>query len=1773
MEPDLVQPVNLDTNPPVTNPVSIDTNAPGAVQPSAPVADVRSKKVSYSMGELLGKSQQEIYSSIMQGQEGQLREQASAALDVKNEAARQDYLINIAKQNNLTFTPDQLDQLRKKPSDPNSVFEDGYAAKVLGNIFSTSAVMDETNLPTAMSAAPTVVSSDMDKAKDHLSNYEYARRKNEDLTQTYENQGWLPWVSDQAKQAIPFFSYLKLHQWFSEQGTFENFLPGQNLEQQTRELLRLPGPEFRTRLDDILSRLDPTMAKQYSDAVLGMSSTDVGLANLNTAIDLSVLPLAKGIDAGLKAVIGTRTAMKDVIKEVAQSSAPNTATIAEGLGDTSTAAVLRATDKITADMQGTETRAANSPNINTMNDPIRMAKEALPSGLITDTANIAANPGPLSRELLNRILQDQDVASKGIVSVIAETAKVQKISIEEATPIVMNRIKEEVKSQNPGIKNAIADIGNPVWNNISNTYNFPIKLFNWTAEQFSTEAAAKRFATEHGIQEYGIEGKAGARYYIPEAAVKRGWETKSRLGEVRSTPEGVRVFTDDGIEVQTSLKPAPGMIPIEVGEKGVVKFHPTLRTDEEITKATIEQKGLGYHLQIWKSLNEGQDIIKDLMVNLESTKSIASQDGVGAWFNSIFPVGYMRTSDATLSPFEVLQRKTATYSISNYQKLLQGEVKYIQDVARGRVRVDPVTGEDRNGIVSYISTLSPITNYQAKNRWEDFKRALAAAPGIKDPVTGRNGYLLANPYEINEFWREKFKRSASFEEIRAWLAFKRLYEDDRVFRSVREYSFKARLGAEQHQITFIDKTGEKIQSGFFDATQHKSLPGGDYPIMIADGGTPRVKLTSKLGNEYKELNKKVDTGEYVVSEIYAPENRPLKSVPGVGYNYIRYIVAPAANRETKPLSWEQVNRLNGTHFNYDFSHSIKEANVLETRAGNTTIHSYEGDKTFMFVNGNAQGRQIVNVLNKVKEHLRGQDEIAARDVFENGLKGEQGPAMEWKDFLSRTRSKKDEFGNTIPAQININEPYKVVPKGRNILDMDDSLSRRYGNYNDQGEFQSTFQDRTKSGSLSRQYQVGYTQERDAEDMMSLRNIGSKNNPIYKYEPAKMVDPIVTMNRALNQITRSTVMDDMRISAIEGWLREAEGLLKKPNDDISAVRSASWYYFKNADSRDAFKAGADPTVVANLLSNRFKIQQFLGQPSKYDLFMHDTSQKLADWMYDTMGPKGEMVPTWLFTKTTSPVSMLRAMAYHAKLGLFAVPQLLTQSQTYFTIAALAPRSAPAGAYAAMLTQWSKFATNPEFIDTLDHWATKMSLPGFHGFKPGEFKEALTELNNRGFANVGGEYGTLDTQLRTNYFRGLVGDVLDAGQSFFKMAEQNVRYGAWFTAYKEYKAANPSKISLTRTDWDKILGRADDMSGNMSRASASILQSGPLSLTGQFLTYQAHVAELYWGKRIGDTLAERNLARFRMNLIYGSMFGIGGAAGVAGFPITQAIRQYAQENGYVVGDNWYSSMFHEGLPAAGLAWLTSPDGSPQKGNWYNIQDKFGIGGLTFFTDAMRSDQKWYSWLGGAATSIAGNTWTNSKALRTSSWDLIHGSMMTGREEDEAFPMKMEDWLDMFNEASEFNQVRKTATAIATGRWLSKNEGYQGEVSKANAIFMGLTGLNMTQAADNYIVSQNIKDHQEKQKEALNEYVKEIHRSIIDANNNDWPSFKQHVTRAYGYLKRENYPIEDYPKAAAIAGKDWEGRISSIREEFYTKNVPAGKEETYGSAWERFLKTQEK
>lgn len=524
----------------------------------------------------------------------------------------------------------------------------------------------------------------------------------------------------------------------------------------------------------------------------------------------------------------------------------------------------------------------------------------------------------------------------------------------------------------------------------------------------------------------------------------------------------------------------------------------------------------------------------------------------------------------------------------------------------------------------------------------------------------------------------------------------------------------------------------------------------------------------------------------------------------------------------------------------------------------------------------------------------------------------------------------------------------------------------------------------------------------------------------------------------------------------------------------------------------------------------------------------------------------IVPLWMLQHVHDPVTFMRSMTFHAKLGLWAIPQLLVQSQTFATILAVSPFHGSAGTYATMLHQWARINASPEILRSLDNMATKISIFGQSRWKPGEFIEARELLNRTGFEKVAGEYANLNTALKTDFIGNDAKSLLNAGTVFFREGEKSTRLGAWYTAYREFREANPTG-PISKTDIGKILQRADLLTVNMSRASNSMLHQGVFSLPTQFLTYQFRMAELFMGSRLGGTTTERMLARGRLALFYAALYGAPSAIGLTGLPLANSIREEAIKRGYQVGDNFLSTLIDQGIPHMMAAWITG-NGDWKKGNNYNIGDRFGSPGFTILNDALKSDHAWWQLVGGAS----GTTLLNTLTAGNNFFHVI-GSMLAPKNEDKAFPLKLDDFVDIFKEVSSVNQAWKLIAAVNTGKWMSKNEGYIGDVTKANAAFMALTGLSPQQQDDAFLKSEIKKEEVAFQKETLKEFVKEYRRGIQAAREGNPQQAQDYYKRAFTRLEIAGFPMDKKATAISIATKDYESQIQSQDYDFAFKNVP--------------------
>jgi hypothetical protein len=270
------------------------------------------------------------------------------------------------------------------------------------------------------------------------------------------------------------------------------------------------------------------------------------------------------------------------------------------------------------------------------------------------------------------------------------------------------------------------------------------------------------------------------------------------------------------------------------------------------------------------------------------------------------------------------------------------------------------------------------------------------------------------------------------------------------------------------------------------------------------------------------------------------------------------------------------------------------------------------------------------------------------------------------------------------------------------------------------------------------------------------------------------------------------------------------------------------------------------------------------------------------------------------------------------------------------------------------------------------------------------------------------------------------------------------------------------------------------------------------TLQFLTYQMRIAELFMGKRLGDTVQERMLARGRMVGLYSALFGVPISVGLTGFPLGDTFRKAAIDNGYVVGDKWYSTAFNDGIPSMAIGAIT--------GNYYDIADRLGPKGFDFFKDfyhVLSGDQTTQEALG-AGFNLAVPTMSQ------------FGHILYGMANGQGYQVTVSDWADLLKNVTSMRQGWKFFVAAKYGEWLSKNEGVEStNVNLFNAGFMALSGLQPQFQSDQFLKGQMIKEHEAFFKAMQNAYSKEVQRGVRAAQDGNTTLANTFFTNAQMYL----------------------------------------------------------
>lgn len=1726
----------LDTQPAPEQMSLIPEGDPSAnTQPSPALTQERTFKTDYGVNKVMKKSAEQIYQDIATGHEDSVRQEAAAKLDQQANADKQNLLLKYAARKQGPLTTDEVNYITRpfERTDPDLVIESSYAKKYVGSLQDAATVAQSSWYNQAMLDVPEHVDAAKAKAEDITTRMEFFRTQLQNAQETYQQQGYFSWGIDLLKGATQLYPEIKMRPSLGQGFFSDGLLLGSNLKAQADHLYEIPIPqakeEFLLKFNQ-LKKDNPGLAVQYAEYAVGKATDDRLLDNTFTLLaPFDIATIAKGSLNVIRygnLFNQTNTAFKNAVKGAEAMGTPTVSKIAEVGGDLKTAA---------------ETKVIETATAGRTVSPM----DTLTANLRTDSEKIFENYEGLSREQATR-LYDQDVAARvKLENTLDTSARVRRAITPLQDPEYVAKLNEEAKDSYRGIDNQILNISDPEYDEMRLAFRHRVSFGNADGNLFSAPDVAKNNAELNGFKNVQVEEATGAVETQPARLIGSKTDLRRKVQLEDSIPAAQRALESTVAKMKA------------ISKKTYPESWNKLKEDRDFFKATvktytadlkditgrlttldpvIEQHGVGYKFVINHYVDETSDLFRDMLIGTKdrpdpNALSTSSAKGITAWRQAA--IGWITGADNTLAKYETMQRKTATYGVNRFREWADEQGKYIKQVSTGIIRTDPVTGAK----LAWARPKAWLGQIGNKEVSQQFNRVLNyAKTEAKDPITGEPGWFEQTPGALNDLYIRFFNRPASMAEHEAYRAYVRTYEGERIFAEMAEYRNRARLGGAQHQIN-TTKGLNKLSSPWFDGMHEPKFPGGKDQILVMGdrlGDEKIFNLNSMDKPTRDNLKKLTENGGGKVIRIYDPDAHPLSDFSSIaGNERIRYVFTKDAS--TKELEFNHVNRRGGGHFEHDVDNYLKVARVVPQQGGaagsdkrRTFQHDYVGDVPIMGVQNRVMGADIGGKMNAVRKLIQN-DKWAEAEAL-----GRRTLPMEWDEFSKWYKPSRSKEGKVLPPALDSDQEIRLVPKNRLIGDLDKTLEDKYP---------GTWNNAVKSGSDAAQFKVGWNQERDAGRLMTVTDTGTKGATLYHYQPADFVDPIPTLNRSLNRAINSVFMDDYKFHAVEAWMRENAAHLKASESDL---RSSPMWHFENAPFD--FKPGVPKATQWIIKSNRMKVKQLIGIPDKFDTWIDGLTQELTDRAYTKYGPEGsrsivdtvKTIPLRMLTKVTDPVDYLRSMAFNFKLGLFSVPQFLVQAQSHALIWAIEPRHGTVGTYATLLHTWARFTENPEILKHLDDYATKLNMFGSK-WKPGEFLEARKNFNDSGFEKVGHEHA-YDDVAKPEFVRGEFGSFLKAGRIFFDEGERASRTTAYYTSFRKFMDENPGKI-LTDIDKSEILNYADLLNNNMSRASASVLHGGVFSMTSQFLSYQLRMGELFWGKRLGETVGERTSARLRILGMYAALYGAGPGLSASGIPMVDAIRREALDRGYVINDNYLTTMVMEGIPS----WIMSM----ATGQTYNVGNRLGPSGFTQVRDIFRQDSTMLSILGGASLGIFANTVASGDPF------LRHILGIIRSDDNAVYPLAGSDFADLFKEISSFNTSWKVFAALNYGIWFNKQEAtVTKDISATSAIFMGMTGLSPQKSDDAFQKGQISKAEDAYQKYLMKEYSEDGRRWALAVKDKDYDLARKMGTRMKAILEIGGFPVSRRAEATAAMNKSMEDIIGRGDYSFGLNNVPTRK-----------------
>ncbi len=1103
-----------------------------------------------------------------------------------------------------------------------------------------------------------------------------------------------------------------------------------------------------------------------------------------------------------------------------------------------------------------------------------------------------------------------------------------------------------------------------------------------------------------------------------------------------------------------------------------------------ILNGKIEPEGAKWYISIKRPIPENDPDIQKYLIFGDERKAPVTA------LNTFFR--YFKGHETLLDKETALDYKAGQYGASYLSKLFQNEARAIANLPR--LRTD------------------------SRKALADFLQSERVAPSADGKTVGEQSRSLG---EFETKFLKLHNRLPTEAEGEAYWAFHRINNADILLRNIGMLRDKFNAGIENFRFKYATipdpepgRSGTPTASMVWNAKDVEGKTVKELPWETArtteDTG---VFILGRTVNERFSIGNKKDTnyfrlkftnekdfeaqfggGKWRIIQLTHQGEEQLRALPGLenlvkDVGRVRFLVLRDA--KPQPLKFWQIPARDGFHIKYPNSGSyVVQPNMSLNKKW------YRGDTSFLYQALHTDAVRLAEVMEHGRQIAR--EIVAGRATKADLARVINGviPRYDPDRFMRLFTGDKPVF--------SLDAPFLAKRSGETSYDAHRLVDR----------FPGLKKESDSVYNLYKGFDMEYAMKRDLP-LLSVENRGTVDAPIYDLIPAQMADPVGTINSAMASQVRSIYLDDLKIKQSRKFVQLFSHLLDPKISKQELLDNAIKYTIEPpwrsniADvDRTALAAGKNYSMVAREF---FKVQ------NEVDRDLTWIEHKIIQDLYKGKEPGN--VSKWFWSTIKNPSQFLRAYAFNTKLGFFNPAQFFKQMNTMVSVAAISnPKLAAQGLWAGLASRALLMSYNPE---RLAYIATKSKKWGFKN--EDHFIEAFNALRNSGFHSSNRAFGELGNFTTPKTIQGPIGKFLDWGQTPFRVGDQLPRLAAYFTAYNEWRTANPLG-KLSNQAALGILGRADLLTNRMSAISNSQAQRGWAGVMTQFTGWQMRIAEDFIGKRL--TRKEKA----KLFLTYSALYGTPVAAsGVLVYPFNQQLREWelAEPGLPTDNDNIAVKAVRQGVMTPMLESIT--------GKRYNVQD-LGPSGITFLGEILDGDKSVLDFMLGVSGTVFADTFKAGEPFLGLLIDTISG---TGQ-----YTLTGQDYLDLLRPISSVKQLDSLIQGMMYGRIVSKSgDVVLDDISHKEALATFLTGVQDQRVVDTYLRQNILKDRKEWQQKMTQQYERHLRRGIeafVEGRDTDgYNEFR----KASFFLDNDYFTPAERGLAMQRALKGYETRASSV------------------------------